>query len=215
MVGPTATALSTDASVHANQPLTREFTAAMAASVCYPSFCVRPTFKLEPKCNPGFAEIEEFEEKIGDIDRSEQRTGFFRAVDGDFVLDPTPEELPDWNMERQCQREPTRDCPCGLSDIGLRCRALHTARVRACAENGGCIMAAFVRQTTGHQAMVGVVVLDGKVIGAARDTLDMYFLFATRGLRAKYLEAGAASRDFRGAGLRVGSHAGKHVPCEG
>ena len=67
---------------------------------------VQTRTKIEPG-HPGFAEIEEFEEKIGDIDRSEQRTGFFRAVDGDFVLDPTPEELPDWNMERRCLREPT------------------------------------------------------------------------------------------------------------
>ena len=128
-------------------------------------------------------EFEEFAQKVNDIDRSESRTGHYRVTaDGELELVAIPDELPDWDDER---------------------RAMHTERVRVCCERGGVIVAAFDLQPSSHQVMIGAAVLDGAWLNpdTGADTLDMYFLFASRNLRQKWVDRGGAPKDFRDAGI--------------
>jgi hypothetical protein len=126
-------------------------------------------------------EFDEFQQKIRDIDRSESRTGSYLLTDsGELRLDPTPDELPDWDDDR---------------------RAMHAQHVHVCTERGGVIIGAFDLQQSGHQVMIGATVLDGEWIGEANDTLDMYFLFASRRLKQQYVDAGAEPADYRDAGI--------------
>ena len=113
---------------------------------------------------------------------SEARTGsYFVGADGALTLDPTPDQVADWDDER---------------------RAMHTERIRVCVEeNGGVIIGAFDLQPSGHQVLVGATVLDGTWMGAQRDTLDMYFLFASRKLKQRYVDQGGEAKDFRDAGI--------------
>jgi GNAT superfamily N-acetyltransferase len=108
-------------------------------------------------------EYAEFARKVHDIDRSESRSGSY-TLDGagSLVLDRTLDTISDWTDER---------------------RAMHSERVRTCVERGGIICGAFDLQPDGYQTLVGAAVLDGEWMGAAHDTLDMYFLFASRNLR--------------------------------
>eukprot|EP01045_Picozoa_sp_COSAG04_P016594 COSAG04_NODE_1397_length_6930_cov_2.619236_7_plen_170_part_00 len=100
--------------------------------------------------------------------------------------------------------------------------------MRKCTEHGGVIIGAFDLQPSGHQVLVGCTVLDGEWILAAKDTLDMsaptpvlasafplkapdraaaravgcrYFLFSSRTLKQKYVDAGGEPTDYRDAGI--------------
>lgn len=124
----------------------------------------------------------EFEAKIGDLDRSESRPGFYSvSADGDLQLHGEADELPDWDEER---------------------RSMHCARVKtAVVRNGGAIIGAFDLQPNGHQVLVGASVLDGRWLGSDNDTLDMYFLFVSRTLKQQYVSAGGTQREFRSGGV--------------
>jgi GNAT superfamily N-acetyltransferase len=111
---------------------------------------------------------------IRSIDRSETRRGSYKMVvdgqpspvvtaQGVLTLDSTPDELPNW------------------TDAQI---ASHLERIERCVANGGVIIGAF-DTCAGHEVMVGLSVLDGKWIGDEVDTLDMYFLFATREMRGR------------------------------
>lgn len=96
-------------------------------------------------------------------------------------MDPTPDEMPDWEDDR---------------------RAAHAKHVRLCTERGGVIIAAFDLQRSGHQVMVGAVVLDGEWIGQNHDMLDMYFLFASRTLKpGRFVDASSEGSSYRDAGI--------------
>lgn len=128
-------------------------------------------------------EFDEFHQKLGDIDRSEARSGSYHLTEsGSLQLDPTPDELPDWDDDR---------------------RALHAEHVRLCTEErGGVIVAAFDLQSSGHQVMVGVAVLDGEWIGVNHDMLDMYFLFASRSLKpGRLVDTANEGSSYRDAGI--------------
>ena len=127
-------------------------------------------------------EYAEFEAKIDDLDRLESRPGFYSVNSaGEFQLHDEPDELPDWDEER---------------------RSMHCARVKtAVVDNGGVIIGAFDLQPDGHQVMVGASVLDGRWLGSASDTLDMYFLFVSRTLKEHYISAGGTQRRFRSGGV--------------
>lgn len=127
-------------------------------------------------------EYTEFEAKIGDLDRSESRTGFYSvSANGDLQLHGEPDELPDWDEER---------------------RSMHCARVKlAVIESGGAIIGAFDLQPNGHEVLVGASVLDGRWLGSDNDTLDMYFLFVSRTLKQQYVSAGGTEREFRTGGV--------------
>lgn len=126
--------------------------------------------------------FDEFQQKLGEIDRSEARPGSYHLTDeGVLQLDPTPDELPDWEDER---------------------RAAHANHVRLCTERGGVIVAAFDLQPSGHQVMVGVVVLDGEWIGQNGDMLDMYLLFASRSLKpGRFVNSANEGSTYRDAGI--------------
>lgn len=126
--------------------------------------------------------FDEFQQKLGEIDRSEARPGSYHVADnGALVLDPTPDELVDWDDAR---------------------RALHTEHVRVCTERGGVIIAAFDLQTSGHQVMVGAAVLDGEWIGQNHDMLDLYFLFASRRLKAnRFVDTTNEGSSYRDVGI--------------
>lgn len=85
------------------------------------------------------------------------------TAQGVLTLDSTPDELPNW------------------TDAQI---ASHLERIERCVANGGVIIGAF-DTCAGHEVMVGLSVLDGKWIGDEVDTLDMYFLFATREMRGR------------------------------
>lgn len=127
-------------------------------------------------------EYAEFEAKIGDLDRSESRPGFYSVgSDGKLQLHNEPDELPDWTDER---------------------RSMHCARVKTAAiKNGGAIIGAFDLQPNGHQVLVGASVLDGRWLGSGNDTLDMYFLFVSRSLKHHHVAVGGTQREFRSAGV--------------
>lgn len=130
-------------------------------------------------------EFDEFQQKLGDIDRSEARPGSYHLTDsGSLQLNPTLDELPDWEDER---------------------RAMHAEHVRLCTERTGVIVAAFDLQKSGHQVMVGAAVLDGEWIGQNHDMLDMYFLFASQSLKpGRFVDTANEGSSYRGAG--IGAH---------
>lgn len=126
-------------------------------------------------------EFDEFAQKLEDIDRSEKRDGWYRVVEGELKLVSEPDELPDWTEER---------------------RQLHASRIRECIMRGGVIIGAFYQlPSSKHQVMIGCAVLDGQWMGVATDTLDMYFLFASRQLKQRYVSAGGQPAEFRGSGI--------------
>ena len=116
-------------------------------------------------------QLGELAQKIGGIDRSESRAGSYRMLDpqgepslavttrGALTLNPTPDELPNWTTAQ---------------------RQGHIERIARCVENGGVIIGAFEREL-----MVGMTVLDGEWMGDGGQTLDMYFLFASRQYRGR------------------------------
>lgn len=99
-------------------------------------------------------EIDRFDE----IDRSEVIDGAYRVCDGALVL-----------VDRHFN---ARGFPPGELEASKE-------RSRDCLARGGAAWGAFA-----GERLVGIAVLDGKRIGAALDTLDMYFLHVSNGYRA-------------------------------
>uniref|UniRef100_A0A7S1SAV3 Uncharacterized protein n=1 Tax=Alexandrium catenella TaxID=2925 RepID=A0A7S1SAV3_ALECA len=123
-------------------------------------------------------EFYEFDEKLADIERSDFGTGFYELVDGRLAFKPAERE--GWDRQR---------------------RWIILDRVRACMQRGGAIIGAFDVQKTGHQVLVGAVVLDGQWMGKGMDTLDVSFLFVASKLPERYLTQGGKQKDFRNAGI--------------
>lgn len=66
-------------------------------------------------------------------------------------------------------------------------RVIVCDRVRECALRGAAIIGAFAVQPSGHQVLVGAVVLDGRPIGRGLDSLDILFLSVGTSIRERYL----------------------------
>jgi predicted N-acetyltransferase YhbS len=95
--------------------------------------------------------------RVDEIDRAEVIDHIYRLVDGQLVLEELHIDVEGWE-------------PGAL--------ARHQRRIHACIDRGGAAWGAF-----NGDRLAGIAVLDGKRIGRARDTLDLYFLHVSNGLR--------------------------------
>jgi len=94
--------------------------------------------------------------RVDEIDRSQVIEQVYRVRDGALVAEDEPWDGSGWPGWSEDTRQ----------------------RLRACLENGGAAWGAF-----DGERLVGIAVLDGRRIGAERDTLDLYFLHVTKGYR--------------------------------
>lgn len=97
-------------------------------------------------------------DRTAEIDRAELIDGIYRVVDGALALEEYRFDAPGWPPGE----------PGG-----------NVAKMRGCLERGGAAWGAF-----DGDRVVGIATLDGRRIGTALDTLDLFFLHVGNGYRA-------------------------------
>jgi ribosomal protein S18 acetylase RimI-like enzyme len=116
--------------------------------------------------------------RVHEIDRAEVIDGIYRMVDGALRLEEFHLEVSGW--------------PPGEPDGSI-------GSMRGCLERDGAAWGAF-----DGERLIGIAVLDGRRIGSAVDTLDLYFLHVSNGYRGHGI--GHALVDLvRSAALELGA----------